>query len=120
MVLLECFFPALWWLFSSPISFSCSLRKALPVFLVVPLAVFLVLYFALSDFLVKGVTGKYFTAKQEHKELCLEKLESLQSSVLFLCVPHPVTTDAFRSTFSDWSHSLVSNEPDLPILRNLH
>lgn len=42
---------------------SCSLRKTIAVFLVVPLAVFLVLYFVLGDFLVKGVAGKYFTGE---------------------------------------------------------
>lgn len=83
MVLLEWFFPCLWWLWSLCISFSCSPRKTL--------AVFLVLCFVLGDFLVKGVTGKYLTAKQEYKKICLEKLESLQISVLLLCViPHPV------------------------------
>lgn len=85
-----------------------------------PLAVFLVLYVVSGDFLVKGVTGKHFTAKQEHKEVCLEKLESLQISALLLCVPHPVTTNALGNTFSAWSHSLGSNEADLPILGNLH
>lgn len=97
--------------------FSCSLRKTS----VVPLAVFSVFYFVSGGFLVKGATGKYFTAKQECKEVCLEKFESLQISAHLPCVVlHPVTTDASENTFSAWSHNLASNEPDLLILRNLH
>lgn len=61
----------------------------------------------------------------QEKMVCLEKLEWLHFSVLFLCVviPHPChywNTDAFGSTFSTWSYKLVSNELDLSSLRDLH